>query len=64
MTGTTDTLLDRLGRWIASRLQAESSGYEPYTPADPETLRRALEPGDILLVEGNEKISAAIKYLT
>jgi hypothetical protein len=64
MAGLNDTLLDRLGRWMAGRLQAESSGYEPYTPSDPETLRRTLEPGDILLVEGNQKISAAIKYLT
>ena len=64
MTQTTDTLLDRTGRWLASRLQAESSGYEPYTPSDPETLRRTLEPGDVLLVEGNQRISAVIKYLT
>jgi len=64
MTAPAETLLDRIGRWFARRLQTESSGYEPYTPSDPETLRRTLEPGDILLVEGNQKISAAIKYLT
>ncbi len=64
MTAPTDTLLDRFGRWLAARLQDESSGYEPYTPSDPEILRRVLQPGDILLVEGNQKISAAIKYLT
>lgn len=58
------TLLDRMGRAIAGRLQAESSGYRPYTPSDPQTLRRTLQRGDILLVEGNQKISAAIKYLT
>ncbi|MDF1610306.1 YiiX/YebB-like N1pC/P60 family cysteine hydrolase [Hoeflea sp. YIM 152468] len=60
----TDTLLDRLGRFLARRLHSANSGYEPYTPSDPETLSRALRPGDILLVEGNQKISAAIKYLT
>lgn len=64
MTQQTDTLLDRFGRFLADRLQSESSGYEPYTPSDPETLRRTLQPGDILLIEGNQKISAAIKYLT
>lgn len=58
------TLLDRLGHFLADRLREESSGYKPYTPSDPLTLHRALEPGDILLVEGNQKISAAIKYLT
>jgi hypothetical protein len=64
MTAETDTLLDRIGRFLAGHLQSESSGYQPYTPSDPDTHRRPLEPGDILLVEGNQKISAAIKYLT
>ena len=64
MTESSDTFLDRLGRYLARRLQTESSGYEPYTPSDPETLRRVLVPGDVLLIEGNQKISAAIKYLT
>jgi hypothetical protein len=64
MTEQTDTLLDRLGRFLAGRLQTESSGYQPYTPSDPETLHRTLAPGDVLLVEGNRRISAAIKYLT
>ncbi len=67
MTGTIaarDTLLDRIGRLVAARLERKTSGYEPYTPSDPETLERSLQPGDILLVEGNQKISSAIKYLT
>lgn len=59
-----DTFLDRLGRFLAGRLQSESSGYRPYTPSDPETLLRTLRAGDILLVEGNQRVSAAIKYLT
>lgn len=56
--------LDRLGRFIARRLETETSGYKPYTPSDPKTLRRALQRGDVLLVEGNQKVSSAIKYLT
>src|SRR3954463_13372996 len=59
-----DTLLDRIGRFLAHRLESESSGYEPYTPSDPDTLRRTLQPGDILLIEGNQRLSATIKYLT
>jgi Permuted papain-like amidase enzyme, YaeF/YiiX, C92 family len=58
------TFLDRLGHFLARRLTAQSSGYEPYTPSDPQTLARTLQQGDILLIESNQKISAAIKYLT
>lgn len=64
MTAEKDSVLDWIGRRLARWLESESSGYEPYTPSDPETLRRTLVPGDILLVEGNQKISAAIKYLS
>lgn len=64
MTQAKNSLLTRIGTWIAGRLESESSGYQPYTPSDPETLYRTLQPGDILLIEGNRKISAAIKYLT
>ncbi len=59
-----DSVLDRIGHWIADRLGEETSGYEPFTPSDPITLRRVLQPADVLLVEGNQKISTAIKYLT
>lgn len=59
-----DSMLDRLADWIAGRLEHESSGYEPFTPSDPITLRRVLHPGDVLLIEGNQKLSVAIKYLT
>lgn len=61
---TADTALDRLGRWMARRLNRPSAGYHPYTPSDYESLCRTLEPGDVLLVEGRERISNAIKYLT
>lgn len=64
MSAGTDTWLDKVGRWLANRLETESSGYQPYTPSDPETLHRTLRTGDVLLVEGNQRVSAAIKYLT
>lgn len=64
MTQQASTLLDRIGRMLAAWLRTESSGYKPYTPSDFETLHRTLLPGDILLVEGNQRVSAAIKYLT
>lgn len=59
-----DSVLDKIGRWLADWLRSESSGYKPYTLSDPETLKAHMRPGDILLVEGNQKVSAAIKYLT
>ena len=58
------TMLDALGRVIARYLQKPVPGYEPYTPSDPDALRQSLEPGDVLLVEGNNNISGVIKYLT
>lgn len=62
--GMFDSLLDRIGRAMAGRLVKQSSGYEPYTPSDYDTLWATLKPGDILLVEGNQFVSASIKYLT
>lgn len=59
-----DAQLDRLGRHLASRLNRSCSGYQPYTPSDFQTLSHILRPGDVLLVEGCERISTAIKYLT
>lgn len=59
-----DTILDHIGKLIARRLETPSSGYEPFTPSDPETLRRVLQVGDVLLIEGHQKVGSAIKYLT
>jgi hypothetical protein len=57
-------ILDTIGKWLADYLQQEVAGYEPFTPSDPELLRSIIEPGDVLLVEGNNRISGIIKYLT
>lgn len=59
-----DAVLDRIGRHFARKLNAPASGYKPYTPSDFETMCETLEVGDVLLVEGGERISGAIKYLT
>jgi len=59
-----DALLDRAGRWMAMRLNRPCTGYRPYTPSDLTTLHHVLREGDVLLVEGCERISTAIKYLT
>ena len=59
-----DTLMDRIGRHLAARLQESSPGFRPYTQANTAALRRVLGPGDVLLVEGHARVSIAIKYLT
>jgi Permuted papain-like amidase enzyme, YaeF/YiiX, C92 family len=57
-------MLEGVGRVIARYLERPAAGYEPFTPSDPGTLRATLEPGDVLLVEGNTHIAGVIKYLT
>jgi len=57
-------MLDTVGKIIAGYLQKEVPGYEPFTPSDPERLRGLIQPGDVLLVEGNNRVSGIIKYLT
>jgi Permuted papain-like amidase enzyme, YaeF/YiiX, C92 family len=57
-------VLDMIGRVIARYLERPVQGYEPFTPSDPVALRKSLEPGDVLLVEGDSHISRVIKYLT
>lgn len=62
--GMFNRLLDRIGHGMAKALSHQVSGYEPYTPSDYDTLWATLQPGDILLIEGNQLVSSTIKYLT
>jgi hypothetical protein len=57
-------VLSGLGQRIAAYLERAEQGYEPFTPSNPDALRATLRPGDVLLVEGNNRISGVIKYLT
>mgnify|MGYP005809920939 FL=1 len=59
-----NVLLSRLGSALARFLSREHHvhGTAPVTP--PSLLATTLRPGDVLLVEGNSRISTAIKYLT
>lgn len=57
-------LCRKLGERLARYLQTPSRRYVPFSVSDTKTLNRFLRPGDILLVEGNERISTVIKYLT
>ena len=59
-----DRLLDRIGCALARRLNKPAGRRTPTTHGDPDALAAALMPADVLLVEGDSKIGAAIKYLT
>ncbi len=53
-----------ISRRIISCLEQPSEGIEPFTPSDPAALEVVLQPGDVVLVEGNTRVSGIIKYLT
>jgi hypothetical protein len=57
-------LLDAIGDRLARFLTKPISKFDPVTTNGPELLRRTIQPGDVLLVEGNSRVSTAIKYLT
>ena len=40
-------MLTGIGQRIADYLQRPEAGYAPFTPSDPDDLRRALRPGDV-----------------
>ena len=54
--------------WLSNRilhyLQQPTGRYAPFFAPDIEVVRSNIQPGDILLVEGNSRLSAIIKYLT
>lgn len=54
----------RVGRHLARFLKKETGRYTAFSVMPPLRLRMSLRPGDVLLVEGNNRISTAIKYLT
>lgn len=56
--------LDSIGRTIARYLQMPVQGREAPIPTYQGALRNSLRPGDVLLVEGDSRISGIIKYLT
>jgi len=53
-----------LGRLLARYLQRETRRYVAFSVTPPDRLARTLRPCDVLLVEGSQRVSSAIKYLT
>jgi hypothetical protein len=58
----------RFRDWLAHRLthflNQPAGHYEQHHPNDVERLTRHIRKGDVLLVEGHQRVSAIIKYLT
>jgi hypothetical protein len=61
-------MFHKLEAYISARilryLSQPTGRYAPFYAPDPAVVRNALQPGDILLVEGNSRLSAIIKFLT
>jgi len=61
---TRGSVMDRLSGWFADYLNRPIRDFDPPTSYTAAQLHSALEPGDVLLVEGNLRISSLIKYIT
>lgn len=57
-------LFQYLGKRLACYLTKPSVHYLEFSLINMTALKNTLQPGDVLLVEGNSRISTAIKYLT
>lgn len=57
-------LLELPGKWLVKFITRETADYSPFALHSREMLARNLQPCDVLLVEGNQWVSSAIKYLT
>lgn len=53
-----------IGGLLSRYLNARARGPYPHPPADIDAMRQILRPADVILVEGDLRISGAIKYLT
>lgn len=54
----------QISKLLVLYLTGQVKKYEPFAVSPPELLRATLLPGDVLLVEGNQRFSVAVKYLT
>jgi hypothetical protein len=63
-SGIISWLLDRISDWAVDLLTKPLKRYSLQIPNDIAALKRHVRKGDVILVEGNERISECIKYLT
>jgi hypothetical protein len=53
-----------IGNLLASFLSRPTRRFQPRAAAGAQRLRALLEPGDVLLVEGDTRVGTVIRYLT
>ena len=63
-SGPISWLLNRMSDWAVGLLTKPVKSYSLHIPNDMAALKRHIRKGDVILVEGNERISECIKYLT
>lgn len=59
-----DKINTKIANFLARYLTKTNKGYQPPSTSPPDLYKKCLKKGDILLIEGNQYISTAIKYLT
>jgi len=57
-------LARELGRRLANYLNQPRNHYQRMDVVDEDHFRAMLRPGDVILIEGDRRLSTAIKYLT
>lgn len=57
-------IMSKLGGRLARFLSRPNPRYKPLATTDLQAIADTIEPGDVLLVEGNTRFSTAIKYLS
>ena len=63
-SGIVSWLLERMSDWAIGLLTKPIKSYALHIPNDIAALKRHIRKGDVILVEGNERVSECIKYLT
>ncbi len=53
-----------LADWFLRQITRRRKNYQRFVYNHPEKLKATIQPGDVLLVDGDQRVSQAIKYLT
>src|ERR1700746_1108602 len=53
-----------LADWFVHMITRPRRHYQRFVYNVPESLKAIIQPGDVLLVDGDQRVSQAVKYLT